>query len=1227
MKSIALVIGGFCLCATTALAHESLNANKTPRSESKGLAEKCDPASSSIDLDVNNVRAKLWNGGDFWWGRGGNGGARYEVPKVQAGTGVSKSSIYSGALWFGGNGSSGLKTAGQTYGAGTSDDFWPGPLDTISGSITKEECAMWNRHFKVSSSDTVKFLNGSSTATEEKAIFDWPTNSSPYTTTSIFAPSMAPYKDGNNNGIYDPTKTPATGQTSDFPDFRGDQAIWWVMNDAGNTHTQYKGSPIGLEIQAMAFAFSTNDELNNMTFYNYKIIKRTAGTLDSTFMGVFVDPDLGDYFDDYIGCDADLGVGYVYNGDDYDGTNLGYGANPPALGVDFFQGPTGKDGKKLPMTRFMYFSNGTTGPTIDPSTDVEMYRYLTGSWKTPVRLTYGGTGYNVSSSDYADFAFPGKTDPKGRAEWSEYLVGNTPGDRRFVESSGPFKLVPGAVNNIIIGVVWARASSGGPVRSLQAMLDADFKAQELFNSGFKIVEGPVIPELLVTELDQQLVLNLYNTKVTESYSDTEITGFGKFKYNFEGYQIFQLRDNTVTAADITDDNRAKLIFQCDVKNNVRTIVNKRYNAFTEETVPQVMVQGTDNGIEHSFVVKTDAFNNGLPIVNNQQYYFLVIAYAYSKEARNDVGGVKNQFSAQYLSGIKRANAIANTVTTAIPRKSEPRYDGTQLNAPVGINPKTTRFSGSGNGGNALEFAEETDLSELFSKGIITNPVYKAGSSPLSIRVIDPFKIPDAKFKLEFMNNDFSGPGMDRWMLTNLTTNKVIQSDTTLNISYAQVIPEYGITVAVDLTTKRPGEAPDLNNNGFLTASIEYADPSNQWLQLVKNNKSVYSGQNWIRAFDSGNDKNITTDSLKDQDNNEYFREILEGRICPFKFTERSKGPGIDNEAAQSNVRNNLKTIPSIDLVITPNQDRWSKCIVVDCSSVGIAPLGKKGENNENAGSLRNESDTTGIATGIGRSVFPGYAINMETGERLNVFFAEFSKYKTPIARDMIFNPNMDTVGGFNGGRHYIYVTNTPYDSCNAMHALLSKPSIANPSAINVAKAFGTVGWTMVPLADPSKFLSSEVKIKVRVAKPLAAFDPAAAKGAAVGYPYYEFTTKDLAPVIGNKELAKNSLDMIRVVPNPYYAYSTYEQTKTDSRVRITNLPTSVVISIYNMGGALVKRITKDDENTNYIEWDLRNDNNVPIASGMYIIHVKAKGIGETSLKWFGVMRPIDLDNF
>ena len=46
-----------------------------------------------------------------------------------------------------------------------------------------------------------------------------------------------------------------------------------------------------------------------------------------------------------------------------------------------------------------------------------------------------------------------------------------------------------------------------------------------------------------------------------------------------------------------------------------------------------------------------------------------------------------------------------------------------------------------------------------------------------------------------------------------------------------------------------------------------------------------------------------------------------------------------------------------------------------------------------------------------------------------------------------------------------------------------------------------------------------------------------------------------------------------------------------------------------------------------LDWDLKNTAGIPIASGIYIIHIDAGALGEKVIKWFGVMRPLDLDSF
>ena len=127
-------------------------------------------------------------------------------------------------------------------------------------------------------------------------------------------------------------------------------------------------------------------------------------------------------------------------------------------------------------------------------------------------------------------------------------------------------------------------------------------------------------------------------------------------------------------------------------------------------------------------------------------------------------------------------------------------------------------------------------------------------------------------------------------------------------------------------------------------------------------------------------------------------------------------------------------------------------------------------------------------------------------------------------------------------------------------------------------------------------------------------------------PIYRFNTDDIVADKGNLDVAKDAMEMINVVPNPYYGYNSYEVNQLDNRVKITNLPQRATISIFTVSGTLVRKIKKDDT-VSSIDWDLKNDYGIPIASGLYIIHVNAPGIGKKVIKWFGALRPIDLDTF
>jgi len=1331
MKNIKTLLVAFIILisiVTSSEARENLGQSHFKERSVDAVLSGCTQALTQTALDLNNVRTTILTAGDMWWDLIS---AKYEIPK-----GGGASSIFSGSLWIGGiDAGNQLKVAAMTY-RQNGVDFWPGPLDTASVNIAQDVCNQYDKHFTITRKEVEDFINAGTTT---PGILAWPGNG-----TGAQGKHLAPYVDKDGNGIYNPDggdypaySTDAHPIDCNTRQIFGDKTLWWVFNDEGNIHTETHGTAIGLEIRAQAFAFTSTDEINNMTFYDYEVINRSTIKLNKTYFGQWVDADLGYYNDDYVGCDVKDGVGYCYNGASSDGSGaLGtYGANPPCVGVDFFRGPKidttasgvndGKDSygtsfvdpatKRINMAKFVYYNNDFT-VTGNPTKAQDYYNYLSGFWIDGTPFTYGGTAKNGST--VCDFMFPGVSDPTGKgtnnipqANWDEASSGNQPGDRRFMQSAGPFTLQPGAVNNVTVGVVWARASQGGNLASIPLMLDADVKAQALFNSCFRIMNGPDAPDLTVQELENQLIIYMTNAKGSNNYKeaysekDAYITTLPSNMYKFQGYQVYQIIDSSVTVTDVSNPDKARLVFQSDIQDGVKQIINYYKNsALGGVWVPQQMVYGADSGITRSFTVLNDAFTNAR-LVNQKQYHFMAIAYGYNAgEVSADPNNRLDGFNLPYIASRRNIKAYLG-----IPHTPMPEAGGTQVNSSYGQGIVLTRMEGQGNGGHILELTDQSvasilssplgnyaDPQDLTSGGRLANVSYKPGFGPVSVKVIDPLNIPGNNYTIRISDTTNNA----RWVLTNLTTGTKTYSDTVLKISGDQVIPELGIAIKASYANDI-GYSTAPGCNGILDYSMTFTDNTKQWLTALPDGEAADAAsggdQNWIR---SGKVNNTTAAQIPfndylTMDDQQCYEKILGGTWAPYRmcaYTDGANicqgGPAFDKFNTQNYMQFNLS---SVDVVITADKSKWTRCPVIELQentafAVGnarkmdmrkSASVDKYGRPGDGV-SVSTNPDDAGYIAATGMGWFPGYAINIETGERLNMAFGEDSGLPGYNGRDMVWNPTADYYGGsyeapIFGGKHYIYVfahaadqkfpasdtylpngpRNIPrYDGGSVMWKLLSTET-AHPTAANKYKkaVYSDAMWVNIPLmsSDPDrKLLETDVKVRIRVSRkyrrglsavfgsiapstnpnsvpyPIVLDTLSAPQNK--NYPMYSFTTNDLQVQKGQGVVAKNALDRINIVPNPYYAYSGYETSQTDNRVKITNIPQTCKIRIYTINGTLVRTFNKDDPNT-YLDWDIKNQSNIPVASGLYIIHVDVPGVGEKILKWFGVIRPIDLDSY
>jgi hypothetical protein len=118
----------------------------------------------------------------------------------------------------------------------------------------------------------------------------------------------------------------------------------------------------------------------------------------------------------------------------------------------------------------------------------------------------------------------------------------------------------------------------------------------------------------------------------------------------------------------------------------------------------------------------------------------------------------------------------------------------------------------------------------------------------------------------------------------------------------------------------------------------------------------------------------------------------------------------------------------------------------------------------------------------------------------------------------------------------------------------------------------------------------------------------------------------LQTTTASRDVLASALDLINVVPNPYYAFSEYERNKVDKRIKITNLPEICTVTIYTVSGKLVNQFKKDNPLT-FMDWTLANKTGIPVSSGVYLIHVEVPGVGEKVLKSFIAMRELDIEEF
>jgi hypothetical protein len=728
-----------------------------PKKNRPGLAKTM---TSYKLLDGNRINCTISDEVEFCDNRR-TGASGLEWPR-----GSGKTAVFTAGLWIAGIkpdslghlNTANLRTAQVDY----SVEWQPGPLLETFNTTTNDDTkpvarANDNRYrlYKINKRDSLRFPPNTD--------YDqWP------------ADLGAPYIDVNMNRQWNPG--------IDKPKFWGDQQIWNIANDVNRYKHYALGAtmPMGLELQTTYFCFNQANSLSDMMFMRWKLINKSDTDYDSVFLGLWSDPDLGDPNDDLPGCDSSLGLGFVYNGDDYDGSSNGYGNTLPAAGFGFFQGPIVNgnlgdtalfEGKRIPGKRnlsassFAAYFNGVEDIEDPQDGDgyyaLQVYDYLQGK---------NGTSHkpiiDSISNQQIKFWFSG--DPSLPPSSTNQLPINfplypiLPQDIHMMISTGPFTLAMGDTQEIVGGFLIAQdVDRLASVKKLKRITAA---ARSAFNENFVVPAAPPLPLIEATEMEDRIVLDWSaDVKNTEYYYSRG--------YTFQGYGFYQTDDPT-------KEDHWQRIALWDKIDGITIIEDFELDPSTGREYLKPVEHFTDSGLRYYYVVDRDLMNDTI-LMNGKRYYFALTTFAVFTDT-NQI-----QMGPKFL--------------------ESPKY-------PIG-----------GQNGRNYLILKGTPIGTIFSaqNGALI-PHNRIDDDNVQITVVDKTALRNATYEVSF-EGTFGAMATTAWDLIRFPSDTLLKNVTTFSAFQVNKIVD-GFSLIVQKL------APGVRRDAQIPSGVTYIPPEMQWFQ-------------------------------------------------------------------------------------------------------------------------------------------------------------------------------------------------------------------------------------------------------------------------------------------------------------------------------------------------------------------------------------------------------------
>lgn len=1053
------------------------------------IAQVCRPGQTELDVRFGAYSNTLRTGGDLFFD-----GANARMGVVNEDKSIT-SLLFGGGVWLAGKVPSGeLRMAGVTYRSNTDNfDFYPGPLDQF-GQTREDDCKKWDKIFSITKKDIKVAIDliyqgqlvpssGNCDALPF-SVRSWPAKGNPYFEQyygfELPDQELASFFDYDMDGKYDPCKGDLPTLALENCDYYSvyealesfpSQLHFNIFNDNGGSHRLSAGEAIKMEVHSYFYTFDSK-EGEDMSFLKFKTLYKGDVPLDSFYFSLWLDPDLGCYEDDYIGTASHEDLVFIYNEDFIDGSNgspcaggtLSFEDKIPMLGVAYMQGLKNNAGDNTGLTSSWMTENCSIGnPTLpcDPE-GMDSSFYYGMKWN----------GYYFDGNP----AIPTDT------TMCSYGIGV--GDRRVLMSTGGVSILPGDTKEVVIAITVAK-NVPHPCPDSKYIIEKNKQAKSFYDRCWQNIDGPDAPQVTATTQDSKIKLKLNNNLPGHNNKDLsyevlikKLFGQNNNKYKFEGYKVYQVNTHDYDLNKLGDSNSVE-IFTFDLANTIDSVFN--WETVIEDNGKRKLVKilkavGTNSGVPSEFDIEYDYLDES-PLLVNKEYHYVVIAYGYNNYENYNATTNAGQ-ATQYISSLQNAEVIT----------IKPKYDNSSLC------PKIKRISGRGN----YNFLEITDATRenMLSTSFNGTIEYLAEKGPFDIKILDSTKVIGKKFRIEINGPiDNSSKVCDfkadetYYTVTDIETGISYKSQHPLSNSFDESFDAIGIAISI-FQPKEPGVDNGLSN-GYVGEKLMYKDESKiKWFATLSDTPYSYNLIDYakdpieISADKDANVPLITSGSFYPFYYSKYA--LNDGR--PFVTATSLEAMPIAIDYPSGTLK--LKDLNNVDIVFTSDKSKWSRCIVVETANSFFAPLGlsdtKSLEVKSNASV---DKDGNVEATSTGFSWFPGYAVDVETGQRLNIFFGEntilaknpFSLKNPSIADDMLFNPSDELVSTHNftgqdsfllnfpvGGGHYIYVTRQAYDECVQLATRLRQGS----SSFSKRDPIGAITWAAIPvLKNKSKLMS------------------------------------------------------------------------------------------------------------------------------------------------------------